>query len=518
MRSLPWMVLPALLVLLGPTGPAVAAQDATPQRVTAALPELEKLANRAMAETGVPGLAIGVVYKDEVVYLKGFGVREVGKPDPVDPDTVFQLASVSKPIASTIVAGVIGDGLATWDDPIIQHDPDFQMSDPSVTRDVTLRDMFTHRSGLPEYAGNLLEDLGLDRATILHRLRYLPTENRFRAQYAYGNFGLTEAAVAAARAAGKSWEDLAVETLYRPLGMDHTSSRYADYLAAPDRAVGHVRVDGAWVAKYQREPDAESPAGGVSSSARDVAQWLRLQLGKGTFQGKQVIDAAALAETHRPQIVRQPPKDPATDRAGFYGLGWNVDYDDHGAVRLNHSGAFALGAATNVSLLPAEGVGIVVLSNGAPIGVPEAIATSFLDLAQRGQVQKDYLPLYQQAFAQLGAPTYGTAVDYGKPPAHGSPAAAPDAYTGTYTNPFIGQVQVVATDGGLALRLGPDQTAFPLTHYDRDVFTYQPTGEGAYGPSGVTFTLGADGKASGVVIENLDLYGAGTLGRVRPGV
>ncbi|MBV9354859.1 MAG: DUF3471 domain-containing protein, partial [Chloroflexi bacterium] len=292
------------------------------------------------------------------------------------------------------------------------------------------------------------------------------------------------------------------------------SSRYADFLAAPNRALGHVSVDGAWVAKYQRDPDAQSPAGGVSSSARDVVQWLRLQLGGGTFQGKRLIDAAALAETHRPQMVSNPPKDPATDRAGFYGLGWDVNYDDHGAVRLSHSGAFALGAATNVSLLPAEDVGIVVLSNGAPIGVPEAIATSFLDLVQRGQVQRDYLPVYQQAFAALGAPTYGTTVDYAKPPAGASPAASPDAYTGTYANPFVGQIEVAAKDGGLVLRLGPDQTTFPMTHYDRDVFSYQPTGEVAYGPSGVTFTIGADGKASSVVIENLNIYGAGTFGRV----
>ncbi|MBV9359411.1 MAG: serine hydrolase, partial [Chloroflexi bacterium] len=273
-------------MLLAPTVPAAAAQEVTPQRVTAALPELDKLATRAMAETGVPGLAIGVVYKDEVVYLKGFGVREIGKPDPVDADTVFQLASLSKPISSTIVAGVVGDGLASWDDPVVQHDPDFQMADATVTRDVTLRDLFAHRSGLPEFAGDMLEDLGFPRATILARLRYLPTGDRFRADYAYTNFGLTEAAVAAAKAAGRSWEDLAADKLYRPLGMEHTSSRYADFLAAPNRAFGHVSVDGAWVAKYQRDPDAQSPAGGVSSSARDVAQWLRLQLGGGTFQGK----------------------------------------------------------------------------------------------------------------------------------------------------------------------------------------------------------------------------------------
>jgi CubicO group peptidase (beta-lactamase class C family) len=180
---------------------------------------LEQLAKDTLHKTGVPGMAIAVVYHDEVLYLKGFGVRKAGENQPVDADTVFQLASVSKPIASTIVAGVVGDGVVSWDDPISKHDPDFQMDNSYVTREVTLRDMFSHRSGLPDHAGDLLEDLGFDRATILSRLRYLPTADHFRATYAYTNFGLTEAAVAAAKAAGKSWEDLAVQKLYQPLGM-----------------------------------------------------------------------------------------------------------------------------------------------------------------------------------------------------------------------------------------------------------------------------------------------------------
>src|SRR5262249_22069188 len=130
--------------------------------------------------------------------------------------------------------------------------------------------------------------------------------------------------IAGARAAGKAWAELSADKLYRPLGMKSTSSRFADYAAAKNRARLHVRVEGQWVAKYVRDPDAQSPAGGVSSTARDLAQWMRLQLGGGKFKGKQVIAAKALAETHRPQIVSRPPASPATDLAGFYGLGWNV--------------------------------------------------------------------------------------------------------------------------------------------------------------------------------------------------
>jgi CubicO group peptidase (beta-lactamase class C family) len=486
-------------------------------KVKAALPELKKVVQQTMAQTGVPGLAMAIVYKDEVIYLGGFGVQRAGTEDRVDADTVFQLASVSKPISATVLAALVGDGLVRWDDRVIDHDPGFRLYDPWVTREVTLRDLLCHRSGLPDHAGDLLEDLGYGRAEVLHRLRYLKPASSFRSQYAYTNFGFTEAAVAAARAAGKTWEDVAAEKLYRPLGMKSTSSRFGDYAAAANRAWLHVRVGGRWVARYVRDPDAQSPAGGVSSTARDLAQWLRLQLGGGRFQGKQLIAAAALAETHRPQIVSSAPKDPATDRAGFYGLGWNVSYDDRGLVRWNHSGGFDLGAATVVTLLPSEELGIAVLTNAAPIGVPEAIGASFLDLVLKGKIDKDWLALYGPVFEELSRPAYGTATNYGKPPAQPSPPLPSSAYVGTYGNAYFGPLEVVEKDGALLLRLGPKKTAFALRHWDRDVFLYQPAGEMAGGPSAVTFWVGPDRRGMKVVVEDLDVHGQGTFVRLPAG-
>ncbi len=181
------------------TGPEKAdappAPGVTPDRVKTALPELEKLTTDLLKKTGVPGLAIAVVHQDQVVYAKGFGVREAGKPETVNADTVFQLASVSKPLGSTVVAGLVGDRVVKWDDRIIDHDPAFQMQDPAVTAALTIRDTYAHRSGLPDHAGDLLEDMGYDRAEILRRLRFVPTENNFRSHYAYTNFGMTEGAV-----------------------------------------------------------------------------------------------------------------------------------------------------------------------------------------------------------------------------------------------------------------------------------------------------------------------------------
>lgn len=487
----------------------------TAERVAAALAQLDALAQQTLDETGIPGLAVAVVYGDNAPYLKGYGTRQIGKDLPIDADTVFQLASMSKPIASTVVAAVVGDGDATWDSQIADLLPDFQMFVPWVTNQITLRDMFCHRSGLPDHAGDHLEDLGFDRETILHRMRFIEPDSSFRSAYAYTNFGLTAAGVAAAAAAGTDWEDLAQRRLFQRLGMDHTSYRFADFMAQPDRAIPHMRIDGVWqVTREQRQPDPEAPAGGASSNVRDLGQWLKLQLGAGTFEGEEVVAAAPLGQTHVPQIAQHDPANPAVDRTSFYGLGWNVGYTDTGLVRLGHSGAFNLGAGTTVNLYPGQGLGIVVLSNAQPIGAVEALAAEFFDLAEWGTIRQDYRAIFARAFAAIMAPNYGTEVDYLAPPSDAPAALADNAYLGTYHSDLYGDAVVANDATGLVLRLGPDLTAYPLTHFERDTFWYQPTGENAYGPAGVTFTIGVTGAATSVTIENLNFNGQGSLTRV----
>ncbi|MEV8638134.1 serine hydrolase [Streptosporangium sp. NPDC051023] len=282
---------------LAPAPPPQPPPLLTPEKVGAAVAGLDGIIRATMAETGVPGMAVAVVHQDRELYLKGFGVRRIGSPGAVGPDTVFQLASLSKPLTSTVVAGVVGRETAgrqpvSWDDPVVAHDPAFALKDPWVSGHVTLADLLSHRAGLPGHAGDLLEDLGYDRGYILAHLRYEPL-GPFRASYAYTNFGFTEAAVAVARAEGTAWEDLAAEVLLKPLGMNSTGYRYADYARAPDRAALHVRRAGHWLAGQTRDANAQSPAGGASSTARDMTRWMRLQLAGGKLADRQLVGAAA---------------------------------------------------------------------------------------------------------------------------------------------------------------------------------------------------------------------------------
>ncbi|MFD9337876.1 serine hydrolase [Streptomyces sp. NPDC060028] len=484
-----------------PSPPPAPKPQITDAQVDTAVTRIDTTVTDMMTRTGVPGVSVAVVHDDKVVYLKGFGLRRTGERAKVDPDTVFQIASLSKPVSSTVVAAAL-----TTPDEWDRHTalPGFALKDPWVTDHVATADLFSHRSGLPDHAGDLLEDLGYDQSYVLDHLRLEPLAP-FRASYAYTNFGFTAAAEAVARAKGTSWQKLSEDTLFKPAGMTRTSTRFSAFEQAADHAATHVKnPDGTWSPRFVRDPDAQAPAGGVSSTARDLSRWMRLQLGGGSLDGKQIVPADTLARTHLPEIVSQPPTGTG-GRPTFYGLGWNVSYDDAGRLRLSHSGAFQLGANTNVTMLPLERLGIVVLTNGAPVGLADAVALDFFDTAEHGKPGTDWLALAGAAYAQME--TAGRSpTDYAHPPSGAKPAQDDSAYTGTYDNPYYGRLTVTAGPGGaLTLALGPKPMRFPLTHYDGNTFSFETSGENAVGRTGVFFSDGT------VRVEYLDGNHLGTF-------
>lgn len=505
----------ALIALLA-AAPAMPARADNPADSTAVVVTQAKI-DRAVASldaivkdiehrSGVPGISVAVVHNGKIVYAKGFGLRRVGTNERVDPNTVFELASVSKSLASTVVAGAIGHGRVKWSDPVAKYIPGFTLADPWVGSHVTIEDMFAHRSGLPDHAGDVLEDLGYTRMQILAKLALLPLDP-FRITYAYTNFGLTAGAEAAARANGTSWETLSQRVLYGPLGMNSTSSRWADYNRRADKATLHVRDGNTWKVS-SRDADSQSPAGGASSSVNDLSKWLILELGYGKYNGKQIIDKDALLQTQLPHITSGPPPDP-TGRASFYGLGMNVGYDEAGRLRLGHSGAFLMGAGTAFEMLPSEHLGIVILTNGTPSGVPESIAKSFYNLVEFGKVQRDWYDAYAPVFAQMLADR-GELV--GKvPPAHPAAALANDAYVGTYANDYFGPALVATRNGRLTLTLGPKHETYVLKHWNANTFSFTPGGESSSGISAVTFAPATAGTAATVLVEYLNENHLGTF-------
>jgi CubicO group peptidase (beta-lactamase class C family) len=486
-----------------------AADDAaiTAAQVEASVSRLDDLIADGMAQTGVPGTAVAVVYDDTVVYERGFGVRELGKLEQITPETVFQIASPSKSISSTLVAAVVGDGTTTWDATIGGIEPGFALADPFVSAQVTIRDMLCHRSGLPAYSGDpLVFYFRDDRDECVRRLRYYPLATPFRTTWAYSNLGFSAGAYAAARAANQSWEDLAQARLFAPLGMTSTSYRFADFGRWENRAAPHYRTaDGVWAPGDLTDDDAAAPAGGVSSNLRDLARWLRLHLAGGMVDGQQVVASEPLRETHRPQIVAISPPDPAAGPTTFYGLGWFVTYDERGRLVVMHGGDFSGGYNTQATLLPAAGLGIVVLCNGWPSALREAIPKAFLEMVTRGAPTQDWVPAIETATAEALASLLATSPPFpqGQPPADALPPLPLDAYTGTYTNTIYGEVTVREEAGDLVLAYGPHGVQRTLSPWTRDTFRMPLTGADGVpiAQLGVYFIIGAAGQADAALVS-----------------
>jgi CubicO group peptidase (beta-lactamase class C family) len=483
--------------------------EITEAGVHRALRALPGIVARDLRRTTVPGLAVAVVYKGQAVYHKGFGQRQVGRkgPNDVTDDTVFQLASLSKPISSSVVAAALTEGVrfpkVSWDDRVHDLIPGFTLTDPWVGRHVTAADMFAHRSGLPDHAGDLLEDLGYTGDQIIARLDEYPL-HPFRDNYDYTNYGLTAAARALAAAAGQRWDVLANRLLFERLGMRHSSYTFADLQSRSNRAALHRKVDGRWVPDLGADNDGQAPAGGASASVNDLAKWLVMLLAQGVYRGARIIDVEQLQTIWRPSnIMKAVP--PIGGRSNFYGLGWNVGYEDTGELRVGHSGAFGRGAATAVSLYPSKGLAIAVLTNSAPIGLPEAVYLEFLDIVRYGKSTEDWVAATASVVV---APPTADQTRYSHPPRHPQPARRLASYVGTYANSPYGDLVVSADTHGLSFTVGPRGERFRLHHFSGDEFYFETRGENATGFSGALF----DGTPARVTSLTVTAWNADELG------
>jgi CubicO group peptidase (beta-lactamase class C family) len=445
-------------------------------------------------------MAVAVVRGGRTVYAKGFGTRELGINAPVDADTVFQIASVSKAVGATVVATQVGLGRVHWDTRLRALLPWFALSTPQATSEVTIADMYAHRSGLPEHAGDRLEDMGYDRRSVLERLRHYPLMP-LREHYDYTNFGMTAAAEAVSVAANTDWASLSQSALYQPLGMTRTTSRYAEFVEQPNRARGHVKYTGTWQpSAIPRDPDAQSPAGGVSSSVNDLAKWMSMVMGRGMYDGRRIVDEAALDACVSPQMHSGGRPD------DYYGFGFIVAVTPQGRRVLTHSGAFALGAGTTFRIVPSAGVGIVVLTNGYPIGIAESASLAFFDIVETGAVQRDWLAVVEPAFQQVLEPE-GSLVGMPRPTNPAAPSRPLADYAGVYDNALHGPATIALDGGSLVLTIGPAPLRLPLSHWDGDVFTFTLVNENA--TPGTISKATFDGDR--VTLEYYDREGLGTF-------
>lgn len=498
-----WAQTVAIDSAASPPADVVAIPSGSAQHAVQALPGIVQ---DIMTRSGVPGMAVAVVVDGKTVLVRGWGTREVGRNAPVDASTVFQIASISKSLSATVAAIEVSQGTVAWDDPVARYLPDFRLQDAYVSRHATIGDFFAHRSGLPGTAGDDLEDLGYKQADVITRLRQLPLD-AFRTSYHYANFSTTIGANAVARAAGRPWDKLADERLFKPLGMQATSYRFDDFMAHTNHAVLHGYQQGKFVSLGQRNADQQAPAGGASSTVIDMAEWLKLLLADGQYQGKRLIAPGALLPALTAQAFSARAHD-LNSRSGFYGYGFNVNTELGGRPSMGHSGAFLMGTGTTFKIVPSAGIGIVVLTNGAPIGAAESVAAAFTDTALYGKPTRDWYAAYHGAMKGFFEPQADLS---GKvKPAKPTPAQAVAAYAGGFDNPYYGAARIEQADDGLTLVLGPRAMRFPLTHWDGDTYAFSPVGEAELVASRASLVFEMNqGRAAGFAIKFYDDAGLG---------
>jgi CubicO group peptidase (beta-lactamase class C family) len=473
-----------------------------PKGMASALDKFDSYARSLFEKSDVPGMAVAIVRDDEVVYLKCFGTRNITTGEPVDPHTRFQLASISKSFTATTIAAMIGEGELSWDDHVATINPDFHLHDAWITDHVTFRDLLSHRTGLPEYTGDILQEVFLyNRSEILERLRFVKPTGEFRVQFAYMNADITAAAEAASVRAEKPWEDLVVSRILVPAGMSNTSPRFSDFSGSTNRAQSYVTDNGTVTAAPFTNDDPDSPAGGISSTITDMTRYLRLQLNGGSIDGEQIVAADALSETHRPQIMIAS----TNTSMKTYGLGWFV-YAQDGRIRVEHGGDFTNGASTNIVLYPDENMGIVVLTNAFPGGhvLHYAMTKGWEDIYFAGSTNKDWygeMDVHMKAAMQPGASVLNPFEQMDPAPKDPSPSSEPDAYAGAYTSDYYGTIRMVPDGPALLMFMGNNPEPENLVHYDGDTFLDPSTNTGVY------FTIGAEGKAEAVLVKMFAMPG-----------
>jgi CubicO group peptidase (beta-lactamase class C family) len=432
-------------------------------------PELDRYLADAVRTWEVPGLAVAIVKDDRVVAAKGYGVRELGRSEPVDGRTIFDIASLTKSFTAAGAAVLVDEGRLGWDDRVRDRLPAVAFEDAYLDHEVTLRDLLCHRTGL-QHANAMIRFTGVERSEVLRRVRFLKPQVPFRTSMVYSNVLYTVAGEMTAAAAGTSWADLIRTRLIEPAGMRSTTVEMMP--AGPNVARPHALIDDVQRPIRPFDWAMVGPSSSIYSCAEDMARWLRLQLGAGTLEGRTIIRPESVATMHAPQaIIATTPEMRAArlvEHYAAYGLGWQV-MDYRGEPLVWHTGG-ADGMPSYMGILPRQKLGVVVMMNtwGAD-HLHGALANRIIDTFL-GAPARDWsgeaLVRHKAAIREEAARRPSFEARRENPVAAARPL---EDYAATYTSPLYGDVHVGIEEGALSLRLG-DGAKAALTPWDGNAF------------------------------------------------
>jgi CubicO group peptidase (beta-lactamase class C family) len=481
----PIIRLAALLALLSGTATVCFGQKAPDWSA------LEQYVNASMKEWKVPGASVAIVKDGSVVYMKGFGVRDVGTNQPVTPDTLFDIGSCTKAFTSAAIAMLVDEGKMQWDGKVNEYIPFFHLYDPEADENVTMRDLLAHRTGVPGI--DLLWTIRPEasREELIRHLAFAKPNAGFRATFQYQNLMYVAAGYAVGQVTHTTWDDFVKARIFQPLGMTESDTSAIDAQKSPDFATPHGQnPDGTAKAIKWHNIDSVGPAGSINSSARDMSKWLIFQLNGGMYEGKRLISEKNMREMHIPQMVI--PLDGEIPTIFFpdsiqlsYGLGWFVQ-DYHGHQLILHAGDID-GFATMVVLIPEIHTGYFVVINKSSLYrqvLSDQIADQLLQLPDAGWSKR-----FQKMEADLTAPGRGDQAWESKRTPGTHPSRELSAYAGKYHNEIYGDSEVAMQDGKLKLHFYSINTDLEHFHYDTFVAMFG-------GKTRLMFSLDQDGNVA----------------------
>jgi CubicO group peptidase (beta-lactamase class C family) len=474
-----------------------AAQPSSPS----APPDLDAYVATSMKTFDVPGMAVAIVKEGKILVAKGYGVRKLGDPMPVDEFTMFGIGSNTKAFTTAALATLVDEGKLSWDDPVYQRLPGFVMYDPYVSHEMTIRDLLTHRSGMGLGEGDLLfwPHTTYSRADVIYKLRFMKPHSSFRSHYAYDNLLYMTAGQIIPALTGITWDDYIRQRIFMPLGMNHSNLSTTAYKAGDNYSYPHSRVDGKLQVIPFEDLDNAGPAGSINSSAADMAKWVQLQLNRGKFvdreghlfteqRSKEMWSAQTILPTGEPQAPLAGLKENFAD----YALGWGLR-DYHGRKLVGHTGGVG-GFVSRVMLVPEENLGIVVLTNAEQVGAFDSILYHVLDYyfhlpttdwvaafkAVRDKREEDAAETMKKA--------------EGARDTNSKPSLPLEKYAGVYNDAWYGPITIKMENGGLVITFDHTPTMIgDLQHWQYDTFKAhwrQRTIEDAF----ITFSLHPDGS------------------------
>ncbi len=492
----------SLLLLLLLVQPLAQAQSKTAVN----LQKLDAYYQQALRDWDVPGMAIAIVRNDSVIFAKGYGVLNNKTGGKVDANTLFGIASNSKAYTAAALATLVDAGKIKWQDKVKQYVPYLQLYDRFVTENLTIEDLLSHRVGYQTFSGDLLwYNTTYSREEIIRRMRHLEPVYGFRDGYGYSNLMFITAGEVIENVTGKTWESYIKETFLQPLGMDRTYTSVNDLKGIANVASPHgFDANGKPYATTLTAWDSWNPAAGTFTSVLQQAQWMRLQLNRGSYKDKEIFSEDAsrnMWTVHNPFAVSQKTAEetPSTHFMGA-GLGWFLS--DYEGRKLVYHGGGHEGMNSRTVLVPEENLGIVILTNSMS-SIMTPLGNYTVDQFLGVENGRDWSRYKLGAAAKAKKEEMANAPKE-KKPRKSKPNLEIAAYTGTYRSHLYGDATVTVANGKLHLKLVPAPTlSGTLSHWQHDIFDLDWKNDYALlHPTKVRFLVGEDGKIAQMRLDS----------------